>query len=109
MAQQSRIMHSAASSTRVPTIHSTPNIQRSITSHSTRDDPTGTNPGTPSHTSNTHLSDQQQVKATLTNILNDDRVKRNPNGSRCVQNILLENEHDMRKQRKHSLSAHDAK
>ncbi|KAJ5320200.1 hypothetical protein PENANT_c010G06723 [Penicillium antarcticum] len=108
MAQPSR-MHLAASSTRVPTINSTPNMKRSITSYSTRDDPTGTNPSTPSHTSDTHLNEQQQVKATLTNILNDDRVKHNPNGSRCVQKILLENEHDMRKHRKQSLSAYDAK
>jgi hypothetical protein len=49
-----------------------------------------------------------QVKATLTNILNDDRVKHNPNGSRCVQKILLENEQDMRKQRKESLSTLNA-
>ncbi|OGE53938.1 hypothetical protein PENARI_c007G10127 [Penicillium arizonense] len=109
MAHQSRTMHPAASSNSVPTINSTRDMKRSITSYSTRDDPTGTNPNTPSHTSVTLLSDRQQVKATLTNILNDDRVKHNPNGSRCVQNILLENEHDMRKQRKRSLGAYDAK
>lgn len=50
-----------------------------------------------------------QIKATLTNILNDDRVKHDPSGSRCVQKILLENEQDMRKQRRHSLGTCDAK
>jgi hypothetical protein len=50
-----------------------------------------------------------QVKATLTNILNDDRVKHDPSGSRCLQRILLENEQDMRKQRRHSLGACAAK
>lgn len=58
----------------------------------------------------TQLRDyHQQVKATLTNILNDDRVKHNPNGSRCVQAILLENEHDMRRQRRESLSTRPSK
>jgi hypothetical protein len=50
-----------------------------------------------------------QIKATLTNILNDDRVKHNPSGSRCVQKVLLENEHDLRKQRRHSLGASPVK
>jgi hypothetical protein len=50
-----------------------------------------------------------QLKATLTDILNDDRVKHNPNGSRCVQKVLLETEQDMRKRRKASLSTFTAK
>ncbi|KAJ5542449.1 hypothetical protein N7461_008452 [Penicillium sp. DV-2018c] len=52
---------------------------------------------------------QHQIKATLTDILNDDRVRHNPDGSRNVQKILLENEHEIRKQRRHSLSHSTAK
>ncbi|CDM27763.1 hypothetical protein DTO013E5_8802 [Penicillium roqueforti] len=59
---------------------------------------------------NAQIRDYQcQVKATLTNILNDERVKHDPSGSRYVQERLLENEQDMRKQRRHSLETCTAK
>lgn len=100
--------HPAATSTKVPTLRLAPSIKRSTTSHST---PCQLDESIQSESDNiTTATDKQlrdyhyQVKATLTNILNDDRVKHNPDGTRCVQKILLENEHDMRKQRKESLS-----
>ncbi|KAJ5194063.1 hypothetical protein N7491_001399 [Penicillium cf. griseofulvum] len=99
----------AATSTELPAIHRTPSIPRSSTSYSTpgEKDPAVSSSG---NATNDDISDyHHQVKATLTNILNDDRVKHNPSGSRCVQNILLDNEQDMRKQRRRSLSACPAK
>lgn len=43
-----------------------------------------------------------QVKATLTELLNDARVRSNPHGSRRVQNALMETERELRKQRRRS-------
>lgn len=112
MARAPQNKRPAATSTELSTLNSTPYITRSITSHST---PHQKDPLVPGFGDSTDaISDQtrdqcHQVKATLTNILNDDRVKHNPSGSRCVQNILLENEQDMRKQRRHSLNTCSAK
>ncbi|KGO77054.1 hypothetical protein PITC_005790 [Penicillium italicum] len=99
--------HSAATSTTLPTLHSTPSITRSITSDSIsrQKDPLVSSLGNTTDATNAQIRDYHlQVKATLTNILNDDRVKHDPSGTRCVQKILLENEQDMRKQRRHSLA-----
>ncbi|KAJ5931657.1 hypothetical protein N7516_006146 [Penicillium verrucosum] len=97
----------AATSTDLPTLNSTPSIARLITSYSLphQIDPLVSGFGNTTDATNNQIRDyHHQVKATLTNILNDDRVKHDPCGSRCVQKILLENEQDMRKQRRHSLN-----
>jgi hypothetical protein len=104
--------HSAASSTKLPTLRLAPSIKRSTTSHpmSLHDQSTHSQSEIVTSATDEQLRDYHcQIKATLTNILNDDRVKHNPNGSRCVQKKLLENEQDMRKQRKESLSTYAAK
>ncbi|KAJ5608085.1 hypothetical protein N7537_004704 [Penicillium hordei] len=112
MARPPQIKRPAATSTELPTLNSTPSITRSITSYPM---PCQKDPLVPSFGNATDATYDQirdhhhQVKATLTNILNDDRVKHNPSGSRCVQRILLENEQDMRKQRRHSLNTCSAK
>ena len=104
-----------AASTKLSTLHSTPTIPRSITPDSIirQKDPQGTIFGIATdanNATNAQIRDYQcQVKATLTNILNDDRVKHDPSGSRYVQERLLENEQDMRKQRRHSLGTCTAK
>ncbi|KAJ5474479.1 hypothetical protein N7475_004045 [Penicillium sp. IBT 31633x] len=104
-----RSKHPAATSAKLPTIKSAPSIARSITSYSTPCEKDPTISGFGNATEDEILDHQHQVKATLTNILNDDRVKHNPDGTRCVQKILLENEKDMREQRRHSLSTCTAK
>ncbi|KAK4867597.1 hypothetical protein LT330_001107 [Penicillium expansum] len=108
MVRPSQNRHSAATSTELPTLHSPPSITRSITSYSMprQKDPLVSSFGNATDATNDQIRDyHHQVKATLTNILNDDRVKHDPRGTRCVQKILLENEQDMREQRRHSLSA----
>ncbi|GKZ94067.1 hypothetical protein AnigIFM59636_007430 [Aspergillus niger] len=45
-----------------------------------------------------------KVKAALTELLNDDGVKCNARGSRSVQNLLMDTEKALRKQRRESLS-----
>ncbi|KAJ5502321.1 hypothetical protein N7463_005195 [Penicillium fimorum] len=112
MARPSQNKYPAATSTELPTLHRSPSLKRSLTSYSIprQKDPLVSSFGNATDASNDQLRDyHHQVKATLTNILNDDRMKHNPSGSRCVQKILLENEQDMRKQRRHSLSACPAK
>jgi hypothetical protein len=95
--------HSAATAIKLPTVNSNPSLTRSLTSHSLPDQKE-TQTADSGNANDQVLDCQHQIKATLTDILNDDRVKHNPDGSRCVQKILLENEHDMRKQRRHSLN-----
>ncbi|EKV09424.1 hypothetical protein Pdw03_8588 [Penicillium digitatum] len=111
MARPPQNKHSAATSTELPTLHSTPSIKRSSSCSTPRqNDPLVSSFGNATDATNDRPRDyHHQVKATLTNILNDDRVKHDPSGTRCVQKILLENEQDMRKQRRHSLSACTAK
>ncbi|KAJ5171488.1 uncharacterized protein N7500_004271 [Penicillium coprophilum] len=112
MARPSQNTHPAATSTELPTLHWAPSIKRSITSSSIprQKDPLVSSFGNATDDKSDKLRDyHHQIKATLTNMLNDDRMKHNPSGSRCVQKVLLENEKDMRKQRRHSLSACPAK
>ncbi|OQD67976.1 hypothetical protein PENPOL_c003G07796 [Penicillium polonicum] len=112
MARPPQNKRPVATSTELRTVNSTPSITRSITSYSMprQKDPLVSSFGNATDTANDQIRDyHHQVKATLTNILNDDRVKHDPSGSRCVQKILLENEQDMRKQRRHSLNTRSAK
>ncbi|KAJ5811213.1 hypothetical protein N7447_010729 [Penicillium robsamsonii] len=112
MTRPPKTMHPAATSTELPTLRLSPSLRRSLTSYSIprRKDPLLSSFGNVTDASNDQLRDyHHRVKATLTNILNDDRIKHNPSGSRYVQKILLENEQDMRKHRRYSLSAYSAK
>jgi hypothetical protein len=110
MDRPSQNKHPAATSTKVPTLRLAPSIKRSTTLYPRLDESRESESDSITSATDAQLRDYHyQVKATLTNILNDDRVKHNPNGSRCVQKILLENEHDMRKQRKETLSTYAAK
>ncbi|CAG8890987.1 unnamed protein product [Penicillium egyptiacum] len=106
MAHSPRNTHPAATSAELPTVRSTPPITRSITSYSIpRQEDLASSFGNATDATDDQIHDYHyQVKATLTNILNDDRVKHNPSGSRCIQRILLVNEQDMRRRRRHSLS-----
>ncbi|KAJ5347084.1 hypothetical protein MYU51_019907 [Penicillium brevicompactum] len=111
MERPSQNIHPAATSIKLPTLRLAPSLKRSTT-YSTPCEENAIQPDSENSTAamDTQLRDYHyQVKATLTNILNDERVKHNPNGSRCVQEILLENEHDMRRQRRESLSSCTAK
>lgn len=82
------------SSNNIPTLRSTPSLERS----SSYENPTE---NSPSDVSNQREPDYQ-VKATLTGFLNDTRVKSSTNGSRRVQNALMETEQELRQQRRRS-------
>ncbi|OJJ78582.1 uncharacterized protein ASPGLDRAFT_93867, partial [Aspergillus glaucus CBS 516.65] len=82
------------SSNNIPTLRSTPSLERS----SSYENPVS-NP--PSEVSN-QREPEYQVKATLTELLNDTRVKSSTNGSRRVQNALMETEQELRQQRRQS-------
>ncbi|CAP99234.1 hypothetical protein PCH_Pc22g19460 [Penicillium rubens Wisconsin 54-1255] len=76
MARLPQNIHPAASSTELPTLRSTP-VRRSITSYSMpcRSDPLLSSFGNTTDVANDETRDYHyQVKATLTNILNDDLV-----------------------------------
>ncbi|PYI12542.1 hypothetical protein BO78DRAFT_392383 [Aspergillus sclerotiicarbonarius CBS 121057] len=89
----------AASTTKVPTLHTTQPIKRSISYHPSQDDEHIAS----SKASEARCSDHM-VKAALTELLNDDGVKANARGSRSVQNLLMDTENALRKQRRESLS-----
>ncbi|KAJ5214255.1 hypothetical protein N7449_001424 [Penicillium cf. viridicatum] len=86
MARPPQNKRPAATSTELPTLNPTPFITRSTTSYSIprQKDPLVLSFGDATDATNDQIRDHHQVKATLTNILNDDRVKHNPSGSRCV-------------------------
>ncbi|KAJ5143694.1 uncharacterized protein N7515_002481 [Penicillium bovifimosum] len=99
-----------ATAIKLPTLNSNPksnpSLTRSVTSSTLPQQKEKENqPADSGNADDQVLECQHQIKATLTDILNDDRVKHNPDGSRCVQKALLDNEHDMRKQRRHSLNS----
>ncbi|EYE93378.1 uncharacterized protein EURHEDRAFT_420625, partial [Aspergillus ruber CBS 135680] len=83
-----------ASSNNIPTLRSTPSLERSSSYEN------------PSDNSPTEVSNQRepdyQVKATLTGFLNDARVKSSTDCSRRVQNALMETEQELRQQRRQS-------
>ncbi|BCR90138.1 uncharacterized protein ACHE_60024S [Aspergillus chevalieri] len=82
------------SSNNIPTLRSTPSLERSSSYDSPVDN-------SPSEINNQREPDYQ-VKATLTELLNDARVKSSTNGSRRVQNALMETEQELRQQRRQS-------
>lgn len=48
-------------------------------------------------------SSENMVKAALTELLNDEDVKKNPAGNKSVQNLLMKTEKEWRKQRRKSV------
>jgi len=82
------------SSNNIPTLRSTPSLERS----SSYDSPVDNSP----NEINNQREPDYQVKATLTEFLNDARVKSSTNGSRRVQNALMETEQELRQRRRRS-------
>ncbi|CAI7587629.1 unnamed protein product [Penicillium crustosum] len=77
MARPPQNKHPAATTTELPTLNSTPSITRSITSYSMprQKDPLVSSFGNATDATNDQIREyHHQVKATLTNILNDDRI-----------------------------------
>lgn len=83
----------SASSTEVPTVNSTQTLERS----SSHPDPADDVPE-----NYDRRESDYQVKATLTDLLNDGRVKSSPHSSRRVQNALMDTERELRKHRRQS-------
>jgi hypothetical protein len=48
-------------------------------------------------------SSENMIKAALTELLNDQDIKNNPEGNKCVQNLLMKTEKERRKQRRKSV------
>ncbi|KAE8381862.1 hypothetical protein BDV26DRAFT_254767 [Aspergillus bertholletiae] len=101
----------AASTSRVPTVRSSPVIKRSISAATAgTHSQTGSVPIDHIQEPNKQaLSHNLQIKNALTELLSDVRTKGSDQGSRCLQNILMENEREMRENRRKSLSGRDAK
>ncbi|KAE8160004.1 hypothetical protein BDV40DRAFT_271539 [Aspergillus tamarii] len=96
----------AASTNRVPTVRSSPAIKRSISSATAGlQDPTGLgSAGQAQEPNKQALNYSLQMKNALTELLNDARAKGSDQGSRCLQNILMENEREVRENRRKSLN-----
>ncbi|KAB8075127.1 hypothetical protein BDV29DRAFT_172513 [Aspergillus leporis] len=101
----------AASANRLPTIHSTPAIKRSVTSTTAvgHDEPGSISTHQVKGQNQEAINYSLQMKTALTELLNDGRVKGSTHGSRCLQNILMQTERDMRSERRKSLNAREAK
>ncbi|OOO05094.1 hypothetical protein OAory_01114310 [Aspergillus oryzae] len=87
----------AASTNRVPTVRSNPVIKRSVSSATAGiHNQTGSGPtDQPQEPNKQALHYSLQMKNALTELLNDVRAKGSDQGSRCLQNILMENEREL--------------
>ncbi|EAW13618.1 uncharacterized protein ACLA_043370 [Aspergillus clavatus NRRL 1] len=101
----------AASANQIPTLPSTTSDRRSASYNPPVDDDENTPGGdlSPKPLAGANIDMQireyhNSIKATLTALLNDERVRQNPGGSKCVQTGLLETERDLRKEKRKSLS-----
>ncbi|KAL2787912.1 hypothetical protein BJX66DRAFT_340767 [Aspergillus keveii] len=96
----------AASANKVPTIQSLKATKRSISYNATPEE------RAVSPTDEKRTVDQagcdQMLKASLTGLLNSGEVKTDARG-RKVQNLLMETQKDLRRQRRQSLGEHRAK
>ncbi|KAF7590994.1 hypothetical protein BBP40_002188 [Aspergillus hancockii] len=101
----------AASTNLLPTIHSTPTIRRSVTSTTGvgHDEPVSRLSHHAKEPSQEAINYSLQMKTALTELLNDGRVKGSTHGSRCLQNILMQTEREMRNERRKSLNTQEAK
>jgi hypothetical protein len=101
-------LDSAASATKVPTVNSIQNMKR-FSSYSAllEENSEATSTISPAGVKTNNgdqdtRSSENMVKAALTEFLNDGEVKNNPDGNRCVQNLLMKTEREWRKQRRNS-------
>ncbi|KAL2847515.1 hypothetical protein BJY01DRAFT_164832 [Aspergillus pseudoustus] len=104
--------HSAASASKVPTIQSLKETRRTISYNATPEErDSGTSSPTSATSSRRGSGDKgkidqagcdQMLKASLTGILNSGEVKSDSRG-RKVQELLMETQKDLRKQRRASL------
>ncbi|GKZ18184.1 hypothetical protein AbraIFM66951_000357 [Aspergillus brasiliensis] len=96
-----------ASADKVPTIHTVHPMKRSTSYSPTQesdDDQHKQHIKKDSASSTVACGNDHKVKAALTELLNDDGVRSNARGSRSVQNLLMDTEKALRKQRRESLS-----
>ncbi|KAI2864782.1 hypothetical protein CBS63078_5529 [Aspergillus niger] len=98
--------HPVASADKVPTIHTIQPMKRSTSYSPTQesDEEYKQHVKKDSASSTVACGNDHKVKAALTELLNDDGVKCNARGSRSVQNLLMDTEKALRKQRRESLS-----
>ncbi|RHZ54867.1 uncharacterized protein CDV56_107714 [Aspergillus thermomutatus] len=96
----------AASANQLPTIHSAIADKRPASYTSPADDHESAAAKHVSPGSNTDIQIREyhnSIKATLTALLNDERVRKDPGGSKCVQSFLLEAERNLRKEKRKSI------
>ncbi|GAQ41598.1 hypothetical protein ABZX51_004664 [Aspergillus tubingensis] len=111
MSYNNNTYHPIASANKVPTIHTIHPMKRS-TSYSPAAQESGDDEYKHHHhhikkdsaSSTVACGNDHKVKAALTELLNDDGVRSNARGSRSVQNLLMDTEKALRKQRRESLS-----
>ncbi|OGM46147.1 hypothetical protein ABOM_004933 [Aspergillus bombycis] len=103
--------HPAASTNCVPTLRSNPVIKRSSSSATAgMHDQTGSVSTVQVQEPNKQaLAYSLHMKNALTELLNDVRAKGNDQGRHCLQNILMENEREVRENRRKSINTRGAK
>ncbi|KAL5684655.1 hypothetical protein EMGR_005540 [Emarellia grisea] len=98
----------AASANQLPTLHSATADRRSASYTSPANDHESSPAKYVSPRSNIDIQIREyhnSIKATLTALLNDQRVRKNPDGSKCVQSFLLEAERNLRKEKRKSIGS----
>ncbi|GFF37770.1 hypothetical protein IFM58399_05008 [Aspergillus lentulus] len=98
----------AASANQLPTLHSAVADRRSASYTSPANDDDSPPPKYVSPGSNIDIQIREyhnSIKATLTALLNDQRVRKNPDGNKCVQSFLLEAERNLRKEKRKSIGS----
>ncbi|GIC92480.1 uncharacterized protein Aud_008946 [Aspergillus udagawae] len=98
----------AASANQLPTLHSAIADKRSASYTSPANDHDSSPVKYVSPGSNIDIQIREyhnSIKATLTALLNDQRVRKNPDGSKCVQSFLLEAERNLRKEKRKSIGS----
>ncbi|PKX90182.1 uncharacterized protein P174DRAFT_496652 [Aspergillus novofumigatus IBT 16806] len=100
----------AASANQLPTLHSAIADRRSAsyTSQANDHDHDSSPAKYVSPGSNIDIQIREyhnSIKATLTALLNDQRVRKNPDRSKCIQSYLLEAERNLRREKRKSIGS----
>ncbi|EED12807.1 conserved hypothetical protein [Talaromyces stipitatus ATCC 10500] len=104
-----RLQVPAASTTQVPTVNTVHSFKRLLSySDKLPVEDQSANPKTlpaavkPDKNEQDHRNSENMVKAALTELLNDEDVKNNPDSNKSVQNLLMKTEKEWRRQRRKS-------
>jgi hypothetical protein len=101
MERRPSVTQKAASTNKVPTPHTAAPVTRSASYSSPQEDSNGSNSGEKAKEDEGSYS--RQLQTASTELLNDERVGLGSKAGRTLQNVLMDTEHRLKKQRRESL------